>query len=747
MRTALCVLVLALVAAGAAPAAPGEPELLTVEQAFRFTLLPRGKVLRIEAQIAEGYYLYRDRLAVAPAAAGMQLGELLRPPGQSKDDPLFGTVQVYRGRTSFDVPLLRGADGPLAVALSSQGCADLGVCYPPDTRTLRVAQPQPQATQSPAASGSSLDALLGLTRSLTGDTLPGSGEAQFLSVDEAFRVRALAHADGAVTVSFDIAPGYYLYREQMGFEAVGAAAAQAARVELPPGTPKTDPYYGQQQVFYGAVEARVHFPAAADVGAPRELLVRYQGCADAGLCYPPQQRTLQVTRAAGAGVDVAVPGAASAVMLSETDELARVLLRDAPGWMLLTFFVAGLLLAFTPCVLPMVPILSAIIGGQHGEPSARRGFALSAVYVLAMSLTYTAAGVIAGLFGQNLQALFQHPAVLIGFSAVFVALALAMFGVYELQLPVALQTRLAALSQRQRGGSYLGVGVMGVLSALIVGPCVAAPLAAALIVIGTTGDPLRGGMALFALSLGMGVPLLAVGVFGPRLLPRAGPWMGFVKNIFGLLLLAVAVYLLARLLDDAQALAAWAALALIAALVLVRRVPRGAAPSHPRLRRWRLGAGAAALVYAAALAVGAATGGSDPLRPLAGLGSSPHTPLGFQRIKSVHDLDRVLAAARRDGRTVMLDFYADWCVSCKQLERETFSDPRVRAQLRDSVLIQADVTAYDADDKALLDRFGLYGPPAILFFGRDGREQRGFRVIGFIAADAFQPHIAAAARS
>jgi thiol:disulfide interchange protein DsbD len=280
-----------------------------------------------------------------------------------------------------------------------------------------------------------------------------------------------------------------------------------------------------------------------------------------------------------------------------------------------------------------------------------------------------------------------------------------------------------------------------------VGPCVAAPLAAALIVIGTTGDPLRGGMALFALSLGMGAPLLAVGVFGPRLLPRAGPWMGFVRNIFGLLLLAVAVYLLARLLDDAQALAAWAVLAAIAALVLVRRIPRGSAHLHPRLRRLRLGAGAAALVYATALAVGAATGGSDPLRPLAGLARAPHTPLGFQRVKSVHDLDRVLAEARRDGRTVMLDFYADWCVSCKELERDTFSDPRVRAQLRDSVLIQADVTAYDAADKALLDRFGLYGPPAILFFGRDGREQRGFRIIGFMAADAFQSHVAAAARS
>ena len=726
-------------------AAASEPELLPVEQAFRFTLLPRGKVLRVEAQIADGYYLYRDRLAVAPAAAGMELGELLKPAGLSKDDPLFGRVEVYRGRVAFDLPLLRGADASAApaIALTSQGCADLGVCYPPDTRILRVAG-APGGT-------SGLAALSRIAEAFQADAPGSPATAQYLPVDEAFRVRALARPDGVITVHFEIAPGYYLYRERMGFAPIARADAPAVSVQLPPGTAKTDAFYGQQQVFYGAVDAQVRIAApGASSGndAASQLLVRYQGCADAGLCYPPQERTVPVTPAAAADSGGAYPAAgASDPILSETDELARVLVRDALGWMLLTFFAAGLLLAFTPCVLPMVPILSAIIAGQQGEPSASRGFALSAAYVLAMSLTYTVAGVAAGLFGQNLQAVFQHPAVLVAFSAVFVALALAMFGVYELQVPVALQSRLAALSRSQRGGSYLGVGVMGMLSALIVGPCVAAPLAAALIVIGSSGDPVRGGMALFALSLGMGVPLLAVGVFGPRLLPRAGPWMGFVRNIFGLLLLAVAVYLLSRLLGDAAALLAWAVLALIAALVLLRSAPAATARPHARLRGLHVGAGAMALVYSLALAVGAATGGSDPLRPLAALGAAPHTSLGFQRVKSVADLDRVLAAARRGGRTVMLDFYADWCVSCKELERNTFSDPRVQAQLHDTVLIQADVTAYDAHDKALLERFGLYGPPAILFFGRDGLERRGYRIIGFMAADSFQSHAAAASRS
>ena len=745
----LTLLLLALATVGAAaPAAGSEPRLLPAEQAFEFTLLPRGQMLRVEVRIADAHFLYRDRITVSAVTPGLELGELLRPPGQNHDDARLGTVQVYRGHTSFDVALPRAPEpgAELAVALSTQGCADPGECHGAETRILRVTVPSAAAAGS---AGAGLGALARLSEAFSGASAATPAEVEFLPVDEAFRVRALALPDGLVMVNFEIAPGYYLYREQMGFEALGSAPLPAVSAPLPPGTPKTDAFYGEQQVFYNALDVRVQLDTVAGSAPVRELLVRYQGCADAGLCYPPQQRTVSITAAGAASISAGgaftVPD--SAVVLSETDQLAQVLIRDALGWMLLTFFVAGLLLAFTPCVLPMVPILSAIIAGQPGEPSARRGFALSAVYVLAMSMTYTGAGVVAGLFGQNLQALFQHPAVLIAFSAVFVALALAMFGAYELQLPLALQARLSALSHRQRGGSYLGVGVMGVLSALIVGPCVAAPLAAALIVIGSTGDPLRGGMALFALSLGMGVPLLAVGVFGPRLLPRAGPWMMLVKNVFGLLLLAVAVYLLTRLLGDAAALALWAALALLAAVLLVRSMPSGATRTSARFKRVHIGVSAAALVYSVLLAVGAATGGSDPLRPLAGLGQAPHIPLRFERVKNVEDLDRVLAEARQGDRSVMLDFYADWCVSCKELERYTFSDPRVQAQLQDTVLIQADVTAYDAEDKVLLQRFGLHGPPAILFFRRDGLEQRRFRVIGFMAAAAFQSHVAAAARS
>ncbi len=747
MRAALAWLLLAASVAagaqlpgGAAPPAAGQPELLPVEQAFRFQVLPRGQVLRVEIYAEQGYYLYRDRLSIAPATAGLELGEPLKPPGVETDDPLFGRVQVYRGRTQVDVPVRARppGDAPLVLAVTSQGCADLGVCYPPDTRSVVVSMPAASASASPApSSGGGTDALSRLAAAF-GDA--GTSGGEFLAVDDAFKVQAVSGGDGTVRVRFEIAEGYYLYRHRMGFAAIAPEPARAGEPSLPEGKLKRDEYFGEQQVYYRQVEAQVPVTGAGAADTV-QLKVSYQGCADAGLCYPPQERVL----------DVAAPGGTLAPLLtrpppvlSETDQLARSLMSDGLAWVLGTFFVAGLLLSFTPCVLPMIPILSAIIAGQQGAPSARRGFALSLVYVLAMSLTYTVAGVAAGLFGQNLQALFQHPAVLVGFSAVFVVLAMAMFGVYQLQLPVALQTRLTAISHRQRGGSYTGVALMGSLSALIVGPCVAAPLAAALIVIGSTGDPVRGGVALFALSMGMGVPLLAVGIFGPRLLPRAGPWMTLVKHVFGLMLLAVAVYLLSRLLPDGVTLALWAALALATAGVLLRSGRRVSAPAAGGLRRVRLAAGGAALVYGAVLAVGAASGGSDPLRPLDGLTRGPHTPLAFQRVKTLAELDRVFAEAGRAGRAVMLDFYADWCVSCKQMERETFGTAAVREALADTVLVQADVTLYDAEDRAVLERFGLHGPPAILFFGADGRERRALRVIGFMGPREFVPHVARA---
>jgi thiol:disulfide interchange protein DsbD len=392
----------------------------------------------------------------------------------------------------------------------------------------------------------------------------------------------------------------------------------------------------------------------------------------------------------------------------------------------------------------MIPILSGIIAGQGKHITTRRAFVLSLVYVLAMALTYTAAGVLAGLFGGNLQAAFQNPWILGSFALVFVALSFSMFGFYELQLPTALQSRLTEISNKQQGGTLIGVAIMGLLSALIVGPCVAPPLAGALIFIGQTGDWALGGLALFALSMGMGAPLIAIGTSAGKLLPRAGAWMDTIKAVFGVLLLAVAIVLLERIVPAAVAMLLWGALLVGSGVYLgaLRHLPVEASGWQ---QLWK-SLGVVLLIYGALMLVGAAAGGKDTLQPLRGLavggGGGEQQHLAFQRIKTVADLERELAAASDRGRPVLLDFYADWCVSCKEMERYTFSDPEVLAALTGFVLLQADVTANDADDQALLqDHFGLHGPPAIIFYGADGRERRNYRVVGFMPADEFAGHV------
>ena len=578
-----------------------------------------------------------------------------------------------------------------------------------------------------------------------GRGLFSSQEEEFLHPDAAFVAGAYPVSGEEVRVRFDIAPGYYLYRERFLFAPAAGESFRLDPAMLPPGEVKHDEYFGEMEVYYREVE--VALPLRPDTAALREarIDVTYQGCADAGLCYPPITKTLafnldSAAPGAGTGAALALDGATGEGFLSPQDRAARSLATDSLPFVVAQFAFFGLLLAFTPCVLPMVPILSSIILGQRKKAGAGtpRAFALSLVYVLAMALTYSGAGVLAGLSGAGLQAFFQHPAVIVAFSGFFVLLALSMFGVYRLEMPVAWQSRLSSLSGRQRGGTWLGVAAMGALSALIVGPCVAAPLAGALIYIAQTGNAQLGGLALFSLAMGMGVPLLVAGTTAGRFAPRAGPWMKAVERVFGVLLIGVAIWLLERVVPPWAALLMWAALFIVCAIYL-GAFDRIDVTARGWRRLWK-GTGLAMLVYGVLLMVGAASGGGDLLHPLQRFTTGPDTRVAmeFKAIKGLGGLDAELERAVARGQSVMLDFYADWCVSCKEMERYTFPDAGVRRALADTVLLKADVTDNDERDRALLAHFGLFGPPAILFFGPDGRERPRYRVVGFVEAGGFR---------
>ncbi|HEX6929795.1 MAG TPA: protein-disulfide reductase DsbD [Gammaproteobacteria bacterium] len=564
----------------------------------------------------------------------------------------------------------------------------------------------------------------------------GEQEQEFLHPDEAFTFRAYANeGEGTITAEWVLADGYYLYREQFRFEVAGNAGVTLGEPRFPEGEIHTDEFFGEQEVYYQQVA--VEIPVEGNAGETFSLRVRYQGCADAGLCYPPIFKTTNVEVPGGEASAAATDSGASR-NLSEQDRLAELIRTGNIGWVVLAFIGFGLLLTFTPCVLPMIPILSSIIVGQENI-TTKKAFVLSLVYVLAMALTYTVAGVLAGLFGANLQAMFQEPWVLVTFAAVFLLLALSMFGFYDLQIPASWQAKLANLSNSQKGGTLTGVAVMGFLSALIVGPCVAAPLAGALIVIGQSGDPVRGGLALFALSMGMGIPLLLVGTSAGRFVPKAGGWMNAVKGVFGVLLLAVALYLLERVLPGTITVALWALLAIGSAVYM----GAFAIPASGWQKLWKA-LGLALFTWGIALLIGLASGRADlftPLKNFTGTSATQEQHLPFKRIKTIEDLEREVAAAAAMKKPVMLDFYADWCISCKEMERYTFTDPAVRKALSDAVLLQADVTANDAADQALLARFGLYGPPGIIFFDRNGEELTNMDVVGFMPAEEFAAHV------
>jgi thiol:disulfide interchange protein DsbD len=576
---------------------------------------------------------------------------------------------------------------------------------------------------------------------------PVSNEDQFLPVDQAFVFTAMADGGDRVLLDWQVAPGYYLYRHRTSAKTATPGFA-LGDIAMPAGKKKTDEFFGDVEVYYGILSATV--PVTRPEGTSTfEIQVSYQGCADAGLCYPPVTKTVTIELPAPG----TRPASATAPMVSEQDRLSSLIAGGSLIAILASFFGFGLLLAFTPCVLPMIPILSGIIAGQGEAATPRRSFLLSVTYVLGMALTYTIAGAAFAAAGQQAQAFFQHPWIIITFAALFVVLALAMFGLFDLKIPSALETRLTGLSGRQKSGSFVGTAVMGALSALVVTACVAPPMVAALAVIGQTGDVLRGSLALFAMGIGMGAPLLLVGVAGGRFLPHAGSWMTTVKALFGVLFLGVAVWMLERILPGSLTLALWALLVIVGGYYFggFGRTGAGSEPARLISR----GLGLAAIVWGVIMLVGAAAGGHDPLQPLRGaslpgfggpVAGGRAEVLPFRKIASVEDLDRELAAAQAAGQPVMLDFYADWCVSCKEMEKYTFAVPEVQKDLSGFVLLKADVTANNEADQALFRRFGVYGPPTTAFFGTHGRECRPFRLVGFVKADDFRSHLARFAR-
>ena len=808
-------LAIALLAAPAA--AIDEADLLPVDQAFALDAdASAPDRIAIRWRIADGYYLYKHRISVA-ADAGFAAKPLQLPKGKAYTDEFFGKVETYRSALVATLPG-RASGARTTLTIKYQGCADAGICYPPQTRRVTVAlgnEVAPAATGRTVAAADPAQAeplvafgnAAGPPRAgaLGGNRLlPPAGGADGLPLppEQAFGFEAIAGDGNTLLLRFTPARGYYLYRDKSTFSLdAGATAADIApgRPQWPRGSAHRDAYFGATTVYFEQIDVPLPLRRTRPGAAEITLTARFQGCQTDGICYPPMTRAVTVAlpsgrvdaRPTGAATSAAVEdagpdpagdagatrpitadsadadvaatdaafaraaasrdsalaapataaaGSAGAPLLpveqAEDSRLVAALLGPNRWWALLSFFGFGLLLAFTPCVLPMIPILSGLIAGHGPGLGARRAFALSFVYVLASALVFTVAGVIAGLVGANLQVAFQTPWVLVAFALLFVALALSSFGLYELQLPGFLRSRLGALSNQQRGGSWAGVAVMGALSALIVGPCVAPPLAAAVLYIGQTQDPVFGGAALFLLAMGMGAPLIAFGVAAGRGLPTSGPWMLAVQRAFGVVFLGLAVWMLSRVLPAAITLALWGALLLGAAAMLAVAASKPAARDGLRALGWT----AAVLVGVVGLAqvVGALAGSHDPLRPLAGLrgGGAEIRALPFRPIKSLADLDREVAAARVAGQPLLLDFYADWCVSCKEMEKYTFPEPAVHGALAGFVLLKADVTANDALDQALMQRLGIIGPPATLFYV-DGVERRASRLFGFENAGKF----------
>ena len=715
-----------------------EEALLPADEAFAFKAKVANDEIQLKWDIAPGYYLYKEKIKIT-SDYSKQLGVAKFPKAKIKNDEFFGKVGTYRNNVVVSIPVLPGDAKSILLNITFQGCADLGVCYPPITKSvaLDISNIHPASVMQDALN--IFDKVKTTAKSAVEKVVPISDEP--LQADKAFKFSVEVVDANTLVATWDIHKEYYLYHDKFFIDVKGA---EFGEITFPKGKIKDDPLFGKVQIHKGKLS--VELPLTNIESQTINFTAKYQGCWTGGICYPPQEKNVDIT--------LPIQGEVSSNQvkktpeqsentsvnntteeLNETDKIASLLKQDNILWVLASFFGFGLLLSLTPCVFPMIPILSGIIVGQKNV-TTRKALIMSIVFVLAMSVTYSIAGVLAGYFGENLQVLFQTPWVLALFSLIFVALAFSMFGYYEIQLPSSLQTKITNISNKQEGGHLIGVVIMGFLSALIVGPCVAPPLAGALIYIGQTGDAVLGGLSLFVMSLGMGVPLIIIGA-GVSKLPRAGVWMDNIKYIFGILMLAVAIWLISRVISEMAALILWALLFSISPIAMgVLNKLNNTPGAWARIFK---AIGLLVLGYGILLWGLVARGGGDMLAPLSGWGVSQQLEavhVKFEKITTTTELDQYLAKAKNNNQIVMLDFYADWCISCKELEKFVFSDSQVVSEMKNSIALQADVTANNANDKALMERFNIIGPPAILFF-KDGKEIKNARIVGEINAQGF----------
>jgi thiol:disulfide interchange protein DsbD len=720
----------ALLAAAGLVHADNQDNLLPVDQAFRVEAkAPDRQMVQFKFTIADDYYLYRGRIKTKSADAATVLGALDLPAGEKKHDEFLGDVEIYHHGFTATQHLTVPADATQAVIeLHYQGChqVDPKICFPPQKKILAVALPA--ALTAPASLGT-------LDSGMDGSPAPLLfGTNKPLPAEQAFKFEAIATAPDQILARFTMRKGYYLYRDKTKFSVAADIGATLGAPKFPQGRDHTDANFGTTTVYFDQVDIPVPLSRTGTTAQTLKLTANFQGCKEGSVCYPMISSTLDVNLPAGAGADVSASGTAPGAAAANSDSRFQNALNGSLWLVFGAFFLAGLGLAFTPCVFPMIPILSGIIAGAGENISTRRAIVLSLVYILANAVIFTIAGVIAGLAGNNLQAAFQTPWVLWCFAALFVLLALSMFGFYELQLPGSWQSRIANVSNKQSGGSLWGVAIMGALSALIVGPCVTPPLAVAVLYIAQKHDAVLGGFALFALALGMGAPLVVFGASAGKLLPRAGAWMDAVKAVFGVTFLGLAIWMLSRVVSAPWIMLMTGLLAVACAVYLgaLERLADGASGWK---KLWKA-LGVVLLIGGAAELIGAAAGSNDLLQPLHGVGGGgavtapSEQGLAFRRIKSLADVEHALAAAKSAGQPAMLDFYADWCVSCKEMEKFTFTDARVKQALAGFVLLQADVTANDDTDKALMKHFEIVGPPDTVFYDADGKQRHDLQLIG-----------------